>query len=142
MERKQSSKSHTARTMSSVHQVHSSGPASTGNTIATEEHNSFTTSTAAPLSEELSQGLRDSSPTVSQFSTSSNEQPQDFRGRPCFDICHKSFSSSGLSHRNRNIDLRGFLHLLFLIVIAQNARMVIENFMKYGKNGTSVNQSS
>lgn len=61
---------------------------------------------------------------------------RDLRGRPCFDIAHKSFLPSALSHRNKHSDLRGFLNLLLLIVIAQNARLVIENLMKYGKSTT------
>lgn len=70
---------------------------------------------------------------ISADSPIGNDKPGDFRGRPSHDMCHKGFSPSILSHRNTSMNLRGLLNLVFLVVVAQNARLVIENFMKYGE---------
>lgn len=57
----------------------------------------------------------------------------DIRGRPSHDICHTKAQKTLFSHLNHKINLKGLMNLLCIIVVAQNARLVLENLLKYGK---------
>jgi hypothetical protein len=58
--------------------------------------------------------------------------PHNLRGRPAFSIYHVAPRISLFSHLNCDINLRGFLNLICIVLVAQNARLVIENLLKYG----------
>ena len=73
--------------------------------------------------------------TIQNFKESDPQSSCDLhnlRGRPLYTVCHKIPRQSLFSRSNSGINLKGFLNLICIVVIAQNARLVIENLLKYG----------
>eukprot|EP00922_Rhytidocystis_sp_ex-Travisia-forbesii_P071232 GHVS01106323.1.p1 GENE.GHVS01106323.1~~GHVS01106323.1.p1 ORF type:complete len:262 (+),score=29.04 GHVS01106323.1:1-786(+) len=56
----------------------------------------------------------------------------DQRGRPLHDVQHCLSRPSLLSHRMAQQNLKGFYNLVIIVLLATNARLVVENIMKYG----------
>eukprot|EP01071_Lankesteria_metandrocarpae_P006847 Lankesteria_metandrocarpae@DN4503_c0_g1_i1.p1 len=63
---------------------------------------------------------------------SAGTKREDQRGRPCHDTVHRKNQPSLLSHTTTEVNLRGLLNLLVIVFITQNARLVLENLLKYG----------
>eukprot|EP00921_Rhytidocystis_pertsovi_P002700 GHVQ01004615.1.p1 GENE.GHVQ01004615.1~~GHVQ01004615.1.p1 ORF type:complete len:540 (+),score=31.92 GHVQ01004615.1:206-1825(+) len=56
----------------------------------------------------------------------------DQRGRPLYDLKHAECRPSLLSHHVKTQNLKGFYNLFVIVLLATNARLVVENIMKYG----------
>ncbi|KEP63643.1 UNVERIFIED_CONTAM: acyl-CoA:diacylglycerol acyltransferase 1-related enzyme [Hammondia hammondi] len=56
----------------------------------------------------------------------------DYRGRPLHDQLHGAYRATLLSHHTKNLNLRGFLNLFFILLFVINFRMVTDNLMEYG----------
>eukprot|EP00928_Gymnodinium_smaydae_P042131 TRINITY_DN28414_c0_g1_i1.p1 TRINITY_DN28414_c0_g1~~TRINITY_DN28414_c0_g1_i1.p1 ORF type:complete len:502 (+),score=53.61 TRINITY_DN28414_c0_g1_i1:67-1572(+) len=55
------------------------------------------------------------------------------RGRPCAHVIHTDFQESLLSpSAGPEVNYRGLLNLLGLVLVAANLRLVVENIMRYG----------
>ncbi|AFZ80355.1 diacylglycerol O-acyltransferase, putative [Theileria equi strain WA] len=54
------------------------------------------------------------------------------RGRPLHEILHTECRKSLLSTDAKDLDLKGFVNLVFVILVVINFRMVVYNFRKYG----------
>eukprot|EP00386_Alphamonas_edax_P013460 GDKI01041556.1.p1 GENE.GDKI01041556.1~~GDKI01041556.1.p1 ORF type:complete len:510 (-),score=147.73 GDKI01041556.1:71-1600(-) len=81
------------------------------------------------------------SPTAGEHSTASaaarkrgitEEQWKKLRGRPLYTATHQAVIPSLLSAGRKNVDLKGLLNLMMMIVLFANMRLVIENITKYG----------
>lgn len=55
------------------------------------------------------------------------------RIRPLHDQLHGAYRATLLSHRTKNLNLRGFLNLFLILLFVINFRMVTDNLMEYGK---------
>lgn len=62
----------------------------------------------------------------------SEEQWKQLRGRPLYTATHQAVTPSLLSAGSRNVDLKGLLNLMAMVVVVTNMRLVIENITKYG----------
>ncbi|CBZ53481.1 putative diacylglycerol acyltransferase [Neospora caninum Liverpool] len=56
----------------------------------------------------------------------------DYRGRPLHDQLHGAYRATLLSHHTKNLNLRGFLNLFFILLFVINFRMITDNLMEYG----------
>ncbi|KAK2197226.1 hypothetical protein BdWA1_000225 [Babesia duncani] len=65
-----------------------------------------------------------------------NKEARHYRwkhhGRPLHEILHTHCRKSLLSNDTGQLDLKGFVNLIFVILVVINFRMVIYNFRKYG----------
>eukprot|EP00375_Theileria_parva_P003093 XP_765774.1 diacylglycerol O-acyltransferase [Theileria parva strain Muguga] len=72
-------------------------------------------------------------PLVDYSSLSKPGEPQkDYSGRPLHEILHTECRQSLLSTGMKHLNLSGFVNLVFVILVAMNFRLVINNFRKYG----------
>ncbi|PHJ23897.1 acyl- :diacylglycerol acyltransferase 1-related enzyme [Cystoisospora suis] len=76
-------------------------------------------------------GTQGWAPDVSKRVSSGNAA-RDYRGRPLHDQLHGAYRATLLSHRTKNLNLRGFLNLFLILLFVINFRMVTDNLMEYG----------
>ncbi|SOV74025.1 diacylglycerol O-acyltransferase [Plasmodium sp. gorilla clade G3] len=61
-----------------------------------------------------------------------NEGGQKLKRRSLYENYHKINQTSLLSHNSLEIDMKGFLNLLIIIICTTHFRLILENFKKYG----------
>ncbi|SOV11052.1 diacylglycerol O-acyltransferase [Plasmodium sp. gorilla clade G2] len=61
-----------------------------------------------------------------------NEGGQKLKRRSLYENFHKINQTSLLSHNSLEIDMKGFLNLLIIIICTTHFRLILENFKKYG----------
>ncbi|PFH38542.1 acyl-CoA:diacylglycerol acyltransferase 1-related enzyme [Besnoitia besnoiti] len=63
---------------------------------------------------------------------SASSELHDYRGRPLHDQLHGAYRATLLSHHTKNLNLKGFMNLFFILLFVINFRMVTDNLMEYG----------
>ncbi|GAW80601.1 diacylglycerol O-acyltransferase [Plasmodium gonderi] len=61
-----------------------------------------------------------------------NDDVKKFKGRPLFENVHKVKQTSLLSHKSLEIDMKGFLNLVVIIICTVNFRLILERIKKHG----------
>ncbi|SOS76631.1 diacylglycerol O-acyltransferase [Plasmodium sp. gorilla clade G1] len=61
-----------------------------------------------------------------------NDEGQKLKRKSLYENYHKINQTSLLSHNSLEIDMKGFLNLLIIIICTTHFRLILENFKKYG----------